>query len=170
MTSIAAFRKKLERQDLLDYLNEYCKKYNIWYPTEGAFDFFTKSSIYELLTFIGIEEVVVEDEHYQNEKTIDLTNTTKKDFCKKIELKDYYIHDKNKSILFAISWDYFFFFIAVNEQVFSRKIIESYFEGFWADEKCTHLWTWEEGEIDRLFKESTKDNSKANLLSKLKEM
>ncbi len=150
MTSIGAFKKKLERQDLLKVLNQFSDKNNIWHPTEGTFDFFTKSSIFELLILTGIEEVVVEDEFYENKKTIDLTKTNKIDFCEKIDFKDYYIYDKNKSILFAISWDYFFYFAAINEKVFSKKSIESNLEGFWADEKCSHLWTWEEGEIDRL--------------------
>ncbi len=150
MTSIGAFKKKLERQDLLKVLNQYSDKNNIWHPTEGTFDFFTKSSIFELLTLNGIEEVLVEDEFYENKKIIDLTSSSKSDFCEKIDFKDYYIYDKNKSILFAISWDYFFYFIAINEKVFSKKSIESNFEGFWADEKSSHLWTWEEGEINRL--------------------
>ena len=150
MTSIGAFKKKLERQDLLKVLNQYSDKNNIWHPTEGTFDFFTKSSIFELLTLNGIEEVLVEDEFYENKKIIDLTSSNKSDFCEKIDFKDYYIYNKNKSILFAISWDYFFYFIAINEKVFSKKSIESNFEGFWADEKSSHLWTWEEGEINRL--------------------
>ena len=150
MTSIGAFKKKLERQDLLKVLNQYSDKNNIWHPTEGTFDFFTISSIFELLKLSGIEEVVVEDEFYENKKTIDLIKSNKIDFCEKIDFKDYYIYNRNKSILFSISWDYFFFFIAINEKVFSKKSIEKYFEGFWANEKCSHLWTWEEGEIKRL--------------------
>ena len=162
MTSIGAFYKKLERQDLMKNLNQYSDRNNIWHPTEGTFDFFTKSSIFELLKLNGIDEVVVEDEIYENKKTIDLTNSNKRDFCEKIDFKDYYIYDKNKSILFAISWDYFFYFIAINEEVFSKKSIETNFEGFWADEKCSHLWTWEEGEIDRLLNAKTEIKKKKN--------
>ena len=150
MTSIGGYYEKLQRQDLLKILNQYSDKNNIWHPTEGKFDIFTKSSIFELLTLTGIKAVVIEDEFYENKKTIDLTNTNKIDFCEKIDFKDYYIYDKNKSILFAISWDYFFYFIAINEKVFSKNSIESNLEGFWADDKSSHLWTWEEGEIDRL--------------------
>ena len=148
MTSIGGFKTKLQREDLLEILNQYAERENIWHPTEGAFDFFTKSSIFEILTINGIDKVVVEDEFYENRKTINLTDINKSDFCDKINFKDYYIYDKSKSILFAISWDYFFYFIAINERVFSKKTIETNFEGFWADEKCSHLWTWEEGEID----------------------
>ena len=162
MTSIGAFKKKLEREDLLNILNQYSDKNNIWHPTEGAFDFFTKSSIYEILTLNGIGEVVIEDEFYENKKTIDLTDLNKSGFCEKIDYKDYYIYDKNKSILFAINWDYFFYFVAINEKVFSKKSIETNFEGFWADEKCSHLWTWEEGEIDRLLNVKTEIKKKKN--------
>jgi len=150
MTSIGAFKKKLQREDLLEILNQYSDKNNIWHPTEGTFDFFTKSLIYEILTLNGINEINVEDEFYENKKTINLNELTNSEFCDKIDFNDYYIYDKNKSILFAISWDYFFFFIAINEQVFSKQSIGTSFEGFWADEKCNHLWTWEEGEIERL--------------------
>ena len=160
MTSIGAFNKKLERQDLLKILNQYSDKNNIWHPTEGAFDFFTKSSIFEILILNRIDEVVVEDEFYETKKTIDLANFCKSDFCKKIDFKDYYIYDKDKSILFAINWDYFFYFIAINETVFSKKSIETNFEGFWADEKSSHLWTWEEGEIERLLNENTEAKKK----------
>lgn len=162
MTSIGAFKKGLERQDFLKVLNQYSDKNNIWHPTEGTFDFFTKSSIFELLTLSGVEEVVVEDEFYENKKTIDLTNSNKIDFCEKIDFKDYYIYNRNKSILFAISWDYFFYFIAINEKVFSEKSIETNFEGFWADEKCSHLWTWEDGEIDKLLNDNTETKKRKN--------
>jgi hypothetical protein len=159
MTSIGAFKKKLQREDLLKILNQYSDKNNFWHPTEGTFDFFTKSSIFEILKSNGISKVYVEDEFYENKKTIDLNDLTKNDFCDKIDFKDYYIYDKNKSILFAISWDYFFFFVAINERVFSKETIETKLEGFWADEKCSHLWTWEEGEIDRLL---NSENEKKN--------
>jgi hypothetical protein len=162
MTSIGAFKKKLQREDLLEILNQYSDKNNIWHPSEGAFDLFTKSSIFEILKSNGISKIIVEDEFYENKKTIDLNDLTQNDFREKIDFKDYYIYDKNKSILFSISWDYFFFFIAINEKVFSKKSIEKYIEGFWADEKCSHLWTWEEGEIDRLLNGKTEIKKKKN--------
>ena len=42
--------------------------------------------------------------------------------------------------------------------MFSKKSIESNLEGFWAGEKCSHLWTWEEGEIDRLLNTENEKN------------
>jgi len=162
MTSIGAYKKKLQREDLLEILNQYTEKGNIWHPQEGEFDFFTKSSIFKILKSNGINKIDVEDEFYQNQKTINLNALTQIDFCKKIDYDDYYIYDKNNSILFAISWDYFFFFIAINEKVFSKESIETNFEGFWADEKTNHLWTWEEGEIERLLNSKNKKIRKNN--------
>ena len=150
MTSIGGFKKKLERKDLLETLNQYTKAKNIWHPEEGSFDFFCKSSIYDILISNGIIEIVVEDEFYENKKTINIHNLSKNEFCEKIDYNDYYIYDNNKSIQFSISWDFFFFFIAINGKVFSKQTIETHFEGFWANEKSSHLWTWEEGEIERL--------------------
>lgn len=54
MASIGAFKKDLLREDLLEILNNYTGKNNIWYSTEGVFDFFTKLSIHEILTLNGI--------------------------------------------------------------------------------------------------------------------
>jgi hypothetical protein len=155
MTSIGAFYKTLERQDLLADLIQYTERENIWHPTEGTFDVFTKSSIFDMFKSLEIKEIVVEDEFYENKKTIDFRYLNRTEFCNLIDFNDYYIYSKDNSILFSISWDYFFFFIAINENVFSKQIIETHFEGFWADEKCNHLWTWDEGELERLeeFKE-----------------
>lgn len=150
MTSIGGFKKKLQRDDFLKILNQHTEKNSIWHPTEGTFDIFTKSSIYDILKSASINEVQVEDEFYENKKTIDLSTLTKEDFFEKIDFKDYYIYPKDKSILFSISWDYFFFFIAINEKTFSKRAIENHFEGFWASESDNHLWTWEKGEIGRL--------------------
>lgn len=150
MTSIGAWSKKLQRDDLLEALNQYTEKNNIWHPTEGTFDYFTKASIYDVMKSAKIDEIVVEDEFYENKKNIDLSNLTKNEFCEKIDLNDYYIYAKDKSILFSISWDFFFFFIAIKEKIFLKQDIEKYFEGFWATENDSHLWTWEKGELDRL--------------------
>lgn len=158
MTSIGGFKKKLERKDLLETLNKFTKTENIWHPIEGTFDFFCKSSIYDILKSNGINKIVVEDEFYENKKNIDFSKLNKNEFCEEIDYNDYYIYDNNKSILFSISWDFFFFFIAINEKSFSKRKIETHFEGFWVDEKSSHLWTWEKGEIERLLNSEKLEN------------
>ncbi|MFN8254043.1 MAG: DUF2711 family protein [Bacteroidales bacterium] len=162
MTSIGAFKEELQRDDLLEILDKYTEKNNIWHPTKGMFDYFTKASIYDIIKSANITEIEVEDEFYENRKIIDLTSLTKNEFCKKIDFKDYYIYSKDKKILFSISWDYFFFFIAINEKAFSKQEIEKYFEGFWATENDSHLWYWDKGEIDGLLNNENENIKEKN--------
>jgi hypothetical protein len=43
--------------------------------------------------------------------------------------------------------------------VFSKESIEIKFEEFWADENSSHLWTWEDGEINRLLNSENEKKS-----------
>lgn len=162
MTSIGAYHKKLRRQDFLNYLNDYSEKNDIWHPTEGSFGYFTKISIYRTLREAGINSVEIVDEFYEEKKSLKLSDLTESEFCNKVGFKDYYIYTKDKSILFSIGWDFFFYFIAIKEDTFSKQLIENHFEGFWASKKDSHLWTWEEGEIDRLMNEKKNKEKKEN--------
>lgn len=147
-TTIGALKKQYERGDLAMLLNEYTEKRNIWHPIEGTFNFFTKCSIFDLLKKSGIEEVVIDAEFNLNRKLVSLINSTQEDFCERIDYNDYYIYDRDESILFAIDWDSFFFFIAIDNKVVPKSSIESYFDGFWANEKFNHYWGREYGMQD----------------------
>jgi len=150
MTSIGAYHKKLRREDTLKILNDYTEKSNIWHPTEGTFGVFVKQQIYSTLKDQNINEIVVIDEHYEDRRVLNLSNLNQSDFITKVNFKDYYIYSKDKSILFSIGWDFFFFFISINNSIIDKQKIESNFEGFWANELDNHLWTWKEGEIEKL--------------------
>lgn len=150
MTSIGAYHKKLRREDTLNILNEYTRKSNIWHPTEGAFGVIVKKQIYDILKDQNINEILVQDEHYEDKRVLDLSNLNQSDFISQINFKDYFIYSKDESIMFTIGWDFFFFFIAIDNAKISKEKIVSNFEGFWANESDSHLWTWEEGEIDKL--------------------
>ncbi|AZQ63120.1 DUF2711 family protein [Flammeovirga pectinis] len=150
MTSIGGYKKKLQREDLLEILNNHTINNEIWHPTEGLFDTFSISLIYKLLIHINIKSVIIEDETYENSRTIDIQTLTEKEFQEMINSDDYYIYTDDKSLLFSISWDFFFFFIAINENVISKELVENIFEGFWANEKTNHLWTWKEGEMEKI--------------------
>lgn len=171
MTSIGAYRAELRRKDLLEFLNLYTEKNSIWHPTEGTFDYFTKASIYDVLKSANFNVIEVEDEFYENHKKLDLSTLTKNEFCDEIDFKDYYIYSVDKSILFSIGWDYFFFFVAINEKAFSKQTIEDHFEGFWASESDSHSWAWEKGEIDRLLnkKNHTEKNWWQHCISVMRE-
>ncbi|WP_375559350.1 DUF2711 family protein [Bernardetia sp. OM2101] len=155
-TSIGSYKKRLERLELLNNLEEYTEKNELWLPVEGAFDVFTKIGIFNLLKKLGKNEIIVIDELYENERTLNIKNITKKEFINKITFKDYYIYSKDNSILFAISWDDFFYFTVTKTEYIEQVDKIEEFEGFWADENDTHLWDWEKGEIERLLNISQK--------------
>lgn len=166
-TSIGAYNNQLRRYDLLDILNKYADKKNIWYPEEGDFDILTKKSIYNFLKENSIFKIIVEDEFFQTKKELDLNILSEYEFVKEIIRNDFYIYSENKSILFSISWDDFFFLIAIDKNIIEKDLIDCFFEGFWADERDTVLWDWENGEIDRLLKNNVAPKSKSNFFKKI---
>ncbi len=149
-TSIDAYKKPLRRFDLLNKLEKYTEKNEIWFPIEGHFDTFTKIGIYKLLNILGKNNVIVIDEFYEEKRELDLTSMTELEFVEQIKFKDYYIYAADKSILFAISWDDFFYFIATQKE--NLRVIDEIneIEGFNANDKDSHLWDWEEGEIEKI--------------------
>lgn len=149
-TSIGAYKNPLRRFDLLNRLEKYTEENKIWFPIEGQFDTFTKIGIYNLLKKLGKYEVIVIDEFYEEERELDLNILTESDFVEQIKFKDYYIYAADKSILIAISWDDFFYLLATKKE--NLKVVEeiSEIEGFVANDKDSHLWDWEEGEIEKI--------------------
>jgi hypothetical protein len=147
-TSIGAYKKKLERQDLLKTLNDYTDFEKIWHPTEGGFDVFAKQSIFQTFKNFNINKVIAVDEFFDGSVEIDLNELTELEFIEKVDYKKYYIYSSNKEILFTIDWDSYFYLVAVNKD--KIEYIENIFEGFIADEKTTHLWDWKDGEINRI--------------------
>lgn len=155
-TSIGAYKNPLRRFDLLNKLETYTERNKIWFPVEGQFDTFTKIGIYKLLKKISKDKVFVIDEFYEGKKELNIKNLTESEFVEQIKFKDYYIYSEDKSILFAISWDDFFYLLATKKE--HQKAIDEIteIEGFIANEKDSHLWDWEEGEIDKLINEAKK--------------
>ncbi len=143
ITSIGGLKKNDERQDLLKILNEYTIKNDIWDPSEGMFEIFTKKNIFDVLNFNKITYVTIKDEHYENQKELNLAETSFKEFANSIDTNDFFIYSKNREILFSIDWDYFFFFIAFDYNNIDKLNIETNFEGFYANETTTHSWAWD---------------------------
>ncbi|ADF51762.1 DUF2711 family protein [Zunongwangia profunda] len=139
-TSIGAYKKKLERQDLLKTLNHYTDLEKIWHPSEGGFDLFTKKKIYQAFKNFNKDIIIIVDEFFENTVELDLTKLSEYEFIDKIDYKDYYIYSSDREILFTIEWDSYFCLVAVDKN--KIEYIENHFEGFIADEKTTHLWDW----------------------------
>jgi len=167
MTSIGAYRKQLVHESAMNILNTYTESSSIWHPTAGSFGVLVKQGIYKTLKEYSIDEIIVIDEHYEDKRTLEFSNLTQSEFITQIKFKDYYIYTNDGSILFSIDWDYFFFFIAIDNSKIEKDKIESNFEGFWANKTHTHLWTWEKGEIEKLMnKKEARKSWWAKLLNK----
>ena len=149
-TSIGALREIFRKNELCEKLNNYTEENNIWHPTEGNFDVFSKIGIYRIFKMFNKNEILIVDEFYENKNTIYLNQLTEYEFLEKIGYDDYYIYSIDKEILFTIEWDSFFFLIATDKNKMEKIIKEKYFEGFLCDSKTTHNWDYLDGELEKL--------------------
>ena len=156
-TSIGAYKIPLRRPDLLHKLEEYTVNKNLWFPIEGQFDTFTKIGIYKLLKQLGKEKIFVVKEGYEETKELNIKSLTESQFIAKIEFDDYYIYSKDETVLFAISWDDYFYFLATKKEYSETVEQIEEIEGFTANNRDSHLWDWEEGEIDRLLEKTEQE-------------
>lgn len=145
-TSIGAYKKQLERQDLLKVLDDYTDLQKIWHPKNGEFDIFAKKGIYQTFKNFNKDKIIVVNEFFENVTEFDLTKLSEFEFVEKINYKDHYVYSKDKEILFTIECDSYFYLIAINKN--KIEFIENRFDGFIANEKTTHLWEWKAREIN----------------------
>lgn len=160
-TSIGSYRKVFERTDLRDKLNVFTEKEQIFHPSEGSFDVLSKIEIYNTLKSLGKNEIVVIDEFYDNEKKLNLNFISLKEFIEKVEHKDYYIFPKDRSILFSIEWDSFFFLICSNKQTIDKVLKNSRIEGFYCTNETKHTWAWNEEEFLKLLESESQVEEKS---------
>lgn len=139
-TSIGGYRAEFARQDLADRLLQFAEDSHTFLPEEGSFDVFSKMSIFDTFKQLGKGLIVVHDEWCDNKFTLDIRELTREEFCKKIDHKDYYIHDMEEQILFAIDWDDFFFLIASSSEMMESILADGSFEGFHCDASTQVYW------------------------------
>jgi hypothetical protein len=149
-TSIGAVRKIFQRPELTDKLNNFTESKNIWHPTEGGFDIFSKIAIYKTLKILGKTQIIVTDEFYEMTSNLDLDKLTEFEFIEKVNYKDYFLYSTDKEILFTIEWDSFFFLIATDSKRMNTIIQDKLFEGFLCNDKTQHEWDYNEGELESL--------------------
>ncbi len=168
-TSIGSYRAMFERTDLRDRLNIFTEKERIFHPTEGSFDVFSKIEIYNALKVLSENEIIVIDEFFEGEKKLNLNQISLKSFVEEIESKDYYIYPKDKSILFTIEWDSFFYLICSDKQTIDGILRHSKIEGFFCTSETKHTWEWKEEEFIKLL-ESEPQTEKKSYFTKLKDI
>ena len=149
-TSIGAFRSVLRRVDLSEKLNAYTNEQKIFHPIEGNFEPLVKIQIYNSLKQNGKNDIVVIDEYLESERELTLNSISVGEFIEKVEFKDYYIYAKDKSVLFTIDWDSFFFLICSNQPLLNEVIEAGNFEGFFCSETTDHSWDFGKEELKKL--------------------
>lgn len=149
-TSIGSYRKVFERVNLREKLNDFTEKEKIFHPSEGNFEVLSKIEIYNALKSLGKNKIVVIDEFYENEKELNLNFISLKEFVEKVEATDYYIYAKDKSVLFTIEWDSFFYLICSDKKTIDEVLRKSKIEGFFCTNKTKHTWEWNEEEFIKL--------------------
>lgn len=159
-TSIGALKKIFTKPASAKKLETFTADNNIWHPTEGQFDLFTKVAIYKTFRLWGKNEITVVDEFYQEEKTLRLDELDEWQFAEKIDVKDYYIYSKDRELLFTIEWDSFFFIIASSKPKMERIVAERLFDGFLCNPQTSHDWDYKEGEIDKVLKRQERQKVK----------
>lgn len=160
-TSIGSYRKVFERVDLRDKLNEFTEKEKIFHPSEGNFEVLSKIEIYNALKRLGKNEIIVVDEFYENEKELNLDLIRLKEFVEQIEHKDYYIYSKDKSLLFTIEWDSFFYLICSDKKTIDEILQNSMIEGFFCSNETKHAWAWNEEEFVKLLESESQIEEKS---------
>ncbi|HEY0657712.1 MAG TPA: DUF2711 family protein [Pyrinomonadaceae bacterium] len=151
-TSIGSYREVFEKPNLLEKLNTVTEKEQIFHPDAGNFQSLVKIQIYKTLKYLNKNEILVIDEYFETEKELNLNTITIDEFIEKVELKDYYIYSKDKSILFSIDWDSFFFIICSNQPLINEVIKAGDFEGFFCSDTTEHSWEFTKEETSSLLK------------------
>lgn len=161
-TSIGSYRKVFERIDLREKLNAFTEKEQIFHPSEGNFDVLSKIEIYNALKSLDKNEIIVVDEFYDSEKELNLNLINLKEFIEKVEYRDFYIYAKDKSILFTIDWDSFFYIICSDKKTIDEILQKSKIEGFFCTNKTKHTWEWREEEFIKLIESESQAEKKSH--------
>lgn len=139
-TSIGAYNSNFSRPDLAKQLQDFVEEAKIWKPGEGEFDVLTLKKIYNSFISLNKTEIIVEDEFHETYTAYDLGKLTVEKFIESIGGKDYYIYSKDKTILFSVDWDSFYFIICSTSAIIEKIVADQHFEGFLADIFTTPCW------------------------------
>ncbi len=165
-TSIGSYTTVFERIDLYKKLKIFTEREEIFHPTKGNFEVLSKIEIYNALKSLGKNEIIIIDEFYEDKKELNLNFINLKEFVKVLEYNSY-IYTKDKSILFTIEWDSFFYLICSDKKTIDEILKKSNIEGFFCKSTTKHTWEWKEEEFTKLL-ESESQAEKKSYWTKLK--
>jgi len=138
-TSIGALRDIFKKEDLNKTLDDFTIKNGIFHPIEGRVTILSLMKIYNCLTSLGKLELVVIDEFFYDRKTFNISEFTCSEFVLKVRGYMYFF-PIDRSLLFTIDWDSFFFLICGDQKLLHDIIPKFEFEGFYCDDDTMHNW------------------------------
>ena len=138
-TSIGGLNKEYRTPELQEVLEKFTVKNSIYHPTEGRITVLSLIKIYHCLIEIRKAEIVIADEFFQDSEKIDLSTLTCEEFILKVRGYVYFF-PVDKTLLFTIEWDSFFFLICGDGETIEQIVTQFDFEGFLCDENTRHNW------------------------------
>jgi hypothetical protein len=139
-TSIGSYKAEFRRPDLADQLKAFTRQEQIWNPVEGSFDPISKKRIYKSLEILGELDINVFNEIYETTTQFDLREVSLNEFEEKLGHNEKFIYAVDRSILFAIEWDSFFFVICSSRSNIDKIVEACGFEGFFCTEATDQWW------------------------------
>ena len=124
---------------LKEILDRFTVENKIYHPIEGRITLISLIEIYNCLTYFQKTQIIVSDEFFQDVETIEISTLSISEFV--LRVRGYvYLYPTDRSLLFTIEWDSFFFLICGDHKSLDHIISKFDFEGFYSDENTMHSW------------------------------
>lgn len=159
-TSIGAYRRIFQRDDLMKSLKEVLDENKYWSPKEDDINTTTKLLIFQIFKFLSIQRAV--NLIYNEEPTpIDLDKLDENSFCQTFNSS--VIHSVEKEVVFSQDRDTFFCLMLTKKEETMQKIITKFQpEGILCDETTCLPWEFGNDEFQQMLDEEkiAKENRK----------
>lgn len=157
-TSIGAYRKIFQRNDLYDHLQEFIKKHKFWSPKEDIINTLTKKKLFQFFQLLNLNEII-NDNFKENKIPINIKEMSVNDFCK--TMNSSYIYSSGKEVMISQYMDTFFCLLLTKKKETMQKILDNFeLEGILCNEESSLPWEFEKEEFERLVKEEKERKSK----------
>lgn len=157
-TSIGAYRKIFQRNDLFNHLQEYLKKQKIWSPKEDIINTLTKKKIFQIFRLLNLNKII--NDNFKEEKIpIDIGKMSEFDFCD--IMNSFFICSLDKDVMIVQNRDTFFCLLLTRKKETMQKILESIeLEGILCSEETSLPWEFNNKEFEELVQKEKEQKSK----------
>ena len=157
-TSIGAYRRIFQREDLMKSLKELLNENRYWAPKEDEINTTTKLLIFQIFKFLSITRAV--NLIYNEEiKPIDLENLDEISFCQ--SFNSTVVHSLDKEVVFSQDRDTFFCLMLTKTEETMQKIITHFQpEGILCNETTSLPWEFVKEEFQQLLEKEIMEKNK----------